>query len=474
MFLCVLLAVSHGLADSLVSRPAGIIRIAVPPQSLIAAAQPFDPWDASLSAVLFDQLTGSTNATSADHVLFWDAVSQRYCRIWKSQDGQLMEGETPVEPSAYGVSPGKGFYLQNNQSFTQHVCLAGEILLDAEHETLLPPAFSLAGYPYATAIPVSNTALPAVGAERVNVPSSTPCAVPHAPCILVPGQPFWLSVTDAVPVLWTEPCPYETGLFPTNESPPRIADIRVIPNGIAVSITTSGDPKDQYDVFSQDFTTNRFDPNHGWSLAAQDLASTGTLLLWLDTTPLPSRAPMGRCYLAASTIDSDGNGIPDGREIFIHQSMDPSAAGLEGGATGNSDAAGVETGTPSSLSSNAVGTNILINAVQILDGKVIYVDQRAGNDALSGRIPFVSGEHGPKRSIRAGLAAAAAGDTVVVGGGRYAEDLNVAGRDVGVQITGDVDLTGHGGGGAVNTTELPWDDMPVAGAESSTNNPAKE
>ena len=195
--IALLLTVLPAIAQPGVSRPAGILRIELPPRAYTAAAQPFDPWDSSLGAVFFNQLTGSTNAAAADHIFVWNTVSQTYHCWWKSSNGWVMEGERSREPSVLPltISAGAGFFLQNNQSFTQHVYLAGEILLDAEHETLLPPAFTLAGYPYATAIPVLDTALSSV------LPAS---GSPTLPLFLMPGHAFWVFVTNSC--VWTEPC----------------------------------------------------------------------------------------------------------------------------------------------------------------------------------------------------------------------------------------------------------------------------
>jgi len=51
-------------------------------------------------------------------------------------------------------------------------------------------------------------------------------------------------------------------------------------------------------------------------------------------------------------------------------------------------------------------------------------------------------DRGPKRTIRAGLREAGGGDTVVIREGRYAEDLDVAGRRISVRFAGNVDIHG--------------------------------
>jgi hypothetical protein len=105
-----------------------------------------------------------------------------------------------------------------------------------------------------------------------------------------------------------------------------------------------------------------------------------------------------------------------------------------------------------SASTNAAGnvdngTNAVVTPVPSVANSVVYVDRQIGSDTLSGRATTVVGNDGPKKTICAGLAEAAAnpGSTLVIKSGRYGENLNVAGKNISVVIQGNVDISGHSG-----------------------------
>ncbi len=70
----------------------------------------------------------------------------------------------------------------------------------------------------------------------------------------------------------------------------------------------------------------------------------------------------------------------------------------------------------------------------------VFVDGYSGNDAWSGRSRIASKGDGPKRTIRAGLAESTGGQSLVVCGGQYRENIDVRGRRARVRIVGDVTL----------------------------------
>jgi len=105
------------------------------------------------------------------------------------------------------------------------------------------------------------------------------------------------------------------------------------------------------------------------------------------------------------------------------------------------------------------------------NSKIIYVDQKNGNDSYSGRsssagkagspqarppcantnsklegeaVASRSGstavQKGPKKTIRAGFGIAKPGDTIVIRSGNYNENLNISGKNMKVIIAGNVKL----------------------------------
>lgn len=74
--------------------------------------------------------------------------------------------------------------------------------------------------------------------------------------------------------------------------------------------------------------------------------------------------------------------------------------------------------------------------------KIIYVDQAIGNDAFTGRVPAISGQDGPKKTIYKGMAAVDAdgAHTLIVKSGAYNENLDLQGKNVKVVIEGIVKL----------------------------------
>ena len=143
-----------------------------------------------------------------------------------------------------------------------------------------------------------------------------------------------------------------------------------------------------------------------------------------------------RYYLVGrADIDSDGDGIPDAREIFVYNT-DPAKPPVYIPAETNS--------AESALDKDNASTNgipVPPPVARWVVGRIIYVDKKLGSDALSGRRPIIVDQDGPKKTIKAGLTAADAGDTLIIKGGWYDEDLNDSGRNISVIIKGHVDLS---------------------------------
>jgi hypothetical protein len=75
-------------------------------------------------------------------------------------------------------------------------------------------------------------------------------------------------------------------------------------------------------------------------------------------------------------------------------------------------------------------------------GRIIFVDQRAGKDTHSGRVAVCTAGDGPKKTIRAGLESVEPGGHLIIKEGSYGENLDIAGKDIHVEVDGYVDLSG--------------------------------
>jgi hypothetical protein len=265
------------------------------------------------------------------------------------------------------------------------------------------------------------------------------------------GQGYWLRLTGAEYRVWAEVRPY-ADVFPQNDEPPAIEEIEVVGGtGVVLSVRCCGTAGESIDVFFQDLEADSlFNPTGGWQIAEAGLAVNGSdRVRWTDTggsNRSPVTAVFARCYLVGrADVDLDLDGIPDARERLLG-GLGPCAAstalaGAEVPLTAETMAEAAEP-MASTNPPPLAPTNAVPEPVMLMVGRVIYVDQKVGSDTYTGRRAVAVASDGPKKTIRAGLVAAAARDTVVIEGGRYSEDLDVVGRDVRVQVEGRVELLG--------------------------------
>ena len=169
----------------------------------------------------------------------------------------------------------------------------------------------------------------------------------------------------------------------------------------------------------------------GWRIAQQGINPAGRdLVEWSDsggrTRPATDQVTARYYMVADASIDSNGNGDPDSREIFLDDNY--VLAGTFRGAGRNRGGHG-----DSNVSRNP-------HDPRVSTERIMYVDQTIGRDLLTGRSPIVVGNDGPKKTIRAGIGDATEGDQMIIKTGRYRESVDFSEKDLNVVMEGDVDL----------------------------------
>ena len=424
-------------------RPAGFVRLSIAPNQQQLVSFPFHPFATTLDELLGDQLTGSANEETADMILKWHNTVPEYLRAVKAdntgrrrRDGHWFTDFESWTPSDMFVGPGEGFFLVNQQATTQTVVLCGEVLLDQQVDITLAEGVDLIGYPFAASVDVEESGLQG----QVLNADGTPAAR------LDTGAGYWHS--QGTGTLWRASRPYES-LGSDDTATPRITGMQLAKKGrgIVLTIATSGERREEIDIFYQDLTPEQgLSFQRPWHLARQSLPTRReTSITWTDRTAseeLMSDGAIGRCYLVGrSDVDSDNDGVPDARQRLVFL-RDPEAGNRVEPDPGDDLPPDQAAGT------NGVGT------VEQPDsgagrsrgprrrGWIVYVDRNRGQDALPGRSPVVVADDGPKKSIRAGLASVEPGDTMIVKSGQYRESLRIAGRNIKVRIKGRVRLQG--------------------------------
>ncbi len=350
-------------------KPAGFIRIQVPAQAQKSMSYPLIPFNNGINSVLSGQLTGETTNATADKVSIWDISSQQYIYAFKAdntgdgaKDGKWFFDDTTWTPSTITFSPGKGFFIHNNHGATQNVFILGKLPLDDSSTVSISQNQNLVGYPYPVSINLNSTSFFSSGAtgaiSQANNPDilSTILPVNQFWLYVESGQPnsglwfdtsnnlaslliptataFWYSGSGVSGFSWTENRPY-LNPFNTAFNAPSITALTLNAALTELTITYSctGTTGEVLEIFYKDIIDSQSPaPDCGWFLAVENIntnsAITGT---WTDqgsTTPARDNitVPFMRIYMISrQDIDSDSDGVSDGREIFIY-GTDPAIA----------------------------------------------------------------------------------------------------------------------------------------------------
>ena len=446
-----------------VSVPVGYARIMVPADGgRVLASLPFLPRDEDIANVLSGQLPEPKAAEGEFRVLKWDADTQSYLDAAYTRDGTnaswvaaTVQGET----TELTLLPGEAFWIENGSQKDHEVYVWGQVVLDESISLPFVPGMNFFSYPFSAAagldresLPDERDALHAYAGEEYLVaqPSEsdgslewhTPdgIRVDKAPALTM-GSGYVLHRKATNETVWAQQRPYKD-LFPMDVSSPAIASISAARDrGVAVTIAPAGAPGEKIDLYYQDLAPDQgFKAMGAWQVAALDIDPAGRdTVTWTEVPPTVPKdeaaaTSFGRCYLAArSDIDTDGDGVPDAREVFV-RSTDPNTPGGDGGETADEDA--------SITQDSGSKTNFPPVVEFPRAGRTIYVSRQRGSDAFTGRLAVHRGHDGPKETIRAGMREASGPDRVVIMSGAYGEHMDVSGKNVRVTIQGDVDLSG--------------------------------
>ncbi len=338
-------------ATDSVSRPFGFTRIALNPGDSRACSTLFDPLnDASIQATLGQQLTASYTADTADRVLKWDPHTQTYVAALRypsdSQSSLWIAGDGSSQDSSMTILPGDGFFIENRQEYSQTVFLSGLIPLAGAMDVAIHPGLNLFAYPFPAPIGLNHTALASAGAKANKRASSADQITDpddgqmswlkshrknpgtwmtgrkaKSSETLMPGAAHWYMSLGNNAFQWSPTRPYEAP-FASNSS--LVIDSVTIDdnNGATLGVSVER-PGAELEIYYQDLARGGLFNPRSWKIAELNIAlESGTPLQWTDVGS-ENRPPVAdvitRLYLVAmSDVDSDGDGLPDGRETFIH------------------------------------------------------------------------------------------------------------------------------------------------------------
>lgn len=357
-----------GGASAGISGPAGFIRLEVPAQGSLMASLPFDPFDGSLDTMFINQLQGAAEESSADRVLVWDAGLQAYLSAFKadltgdpSLDGRWFESGTNWTPASVVLEAGMGLWMENRHA-AQPIFLCGGLWMPTL-STSFDPGLHAFGQPFPVAVPLAQAGFAEQGATGASASPSADhliCPLTQADSwlfreenhpldnqwltggdvsetVIQPGRGYWYSRAGSNAFTWTVARPSSDVLYNGGPDSPEITGMAPSPNLDAMDLTLecTGQEGEMLEIFFQDFDPGgSFDPAGPWFVAEEGLATTGRVQwVWRDAggngRPAPSAAHARIYVVGRQDIDSDGDGLSDGRERLVH-GTDPLLADTDG------------------------------------------------------------------------------------------------------------------------------------------------
>ena len=435
--LACLAAGSSVLAQDLVSRPSGYIRVDLSPGEQRLTSTPFDPFDDTL------------HLPDGVRVLEWDTASASY-----------------LEPDSNTLTFVEG-WLVNDSSATQTVFLAGSVVLDETRTIVIPPALSIIGYPFSSAISFTNTELGLL-MQSASLPGdqlTDPAGALTVDGVLQPGRGYWYEHATTNVLTIDEPRPYDNPFGEVDTTLAITSTVATV-NGLSLGLAIPADCT-LIDLFIKDMSnTNAVALDVGWSL----LETIAPSNIWTVNTP-PLTANL--YLLARADIDLDHNGIPDARERFIGEGA---SSLLPDYPVEIPACESVESSDFVTVYEPTTGSNLtfVVDAVpRSVSTRIIYVNADTGSDVFTGRQEAAENGDGPKRTIMAGVRAAGHAGQVNIAGGHYPEKISLAGINVRVRFTGNVSIRETPATGAISP--LPSTFNPVVQQSTvPTNGPSFE
>lgn len=389
-FCVVLMSASFTIAG-----PAGIVAFDLPPGENSGIAVPF-----AAGTVMADPAASETVFALRK----WDAVLQEYQEAWLA-DGVLYADVELTEPSAMQLLAGDGVFVSHDSVSTQRVYLAGVVALDDNITFDIVPGLNLIGYPFAAAVATNELPHPVIHASEIDPETD----------VLPVAAAFWKENAGTEGSAWETVRPYEDA-FSAAAGLLAIADIAVGINGVELTVHAVRGVT----LLAKDVQPDGvFHAIEGWSVLAGEIQPIEGTVVFVDSTDFqpstlstqPATAP--RYYLAIDAgLDTDGDGLADGIEVFVH-GTDPLLADTDGDGINDGDEV-ADGGDPLEPGN--------------IDESVIYVNVTAGDDANDGRAAELTGfvgqfgkNNGPLRRINAAIAMASTGDVIYVAAGQYNE-----------------------------------------------------
>ncbi len=142
---------------------------------------PFTVNPATPNEIIGDQLTPGLNPATADTIIMWDPVGQRYRSVYYLFEDPEDPGnpynykwiDTGVDPNVVVTSEvpaGVGFWVRTRQPSDQSVTLIGEIATEGAFTNIIRPGMQILAYPYSTPIAINDMAFVACGAQAGSGP----------------------------------------------------------------------------------------------------------------------------------------------------------------------------------------------------------------------------------------------------------------------------------------------------------------